>query len=124
LLRVFELFDNGNARAFADDETVTVAIERARRALRFVIALAQCSHRGKTGETKFDDRRFRTTCDENIGVAKFNYPPRLADGVVGSRASGDDAHARAAKSEFHRYQPSCQVADQPLNGERTDELLP
>ena len=27
LLRVLELFDNGNARAFADDETITVTID-------------------------------------------------------------------------------------------------
>src|SRR5437879_2400460 len=31
LLRVLELFDNGNASAFAYDETIAVAIERARR---------------------------------------------------------------------------------------------
>src|SRR6202022_1965833 len=50
LLRVFELFHNGDARAFAYHETVTVAIERARRSLRFAVALAERSHRGKTGE--------------------------------------------------------------------------
>src|SRR5205823_7222071 len=55
LLGVFELFDNGNARALANDETVTVAIERARRALRLVVTLAQRSHRGKAGETEFND---------------------------------------------------------------------
>src|SRR5207302_4046089 len=31
LLRVFELFHNGNSSAFTYDETVTIAIERARR---------------------------------------------------------------------------------------------
>src|SRR5437762_11348398 len=48
LLRVFELFDNGNARALADDETVPVEIEWARRALRFVVALAERFHSGKS----------------------------------------------------------------------------
>src|ERR1700730_18787900 len=51
LLRVFELFHNDNSSAFAYNEAVTVAIERARRTLRFVIALAERFHRGKTGET-------------------------------------------------------------------------
>src|SRR5260370_23578613 len=88
LLRMFELFDNGNARAFADDETVTIAIERAGRALRFVVALAERFHRGKTGETQFDDRRFGTAGDKNIGVAEFNHTPRFTDGVIGSRTGG------------------------------------
>src|SRR5438552_3874634 len=44
LLRVFELFYNGNARAFADDETVPVAIERAGRARGFVVSLAERFH--------------------------------------------------------------------------------
>src|SRR5437588_6948961 len=79
LLRMFELFDNGNPGAFADDETITVAIERARRALRLVVAPAERSHRGKTGETQFDDRSFGTAGDKDIGVAEFNHAPRFAD---------------------------------------------
>src|SRR6266436_3148378 len=124
LLRVFELFDNGNARAFADDETVAVPIERARRALRFVVALAERFHRGKTGETKFDDRSFGTAGDKNIGVAKFNHPPRFADGVIGSRASGDDAHVGAAQTELHRDNAAGHVADEHWNGEGGDALRP
>src|SRR5205814_312629 len=122
LLRVFELFDNGNARALADDETVTVAIEWARRALRFVVALAERFHCGKSGETKFDDRSFGTAGDKNIGVAEFNHAPRFADGVIGRRASGDDAHVRAAESEFHRDNAAGHVADEHRNGESGDAL--
>src|SRR5205807_1518017 len=87
-LRVFELFDDGNSRAFTDDETVPVAIEWTRRALRFVVALTQRSHRRKAGEAQFDNRSFGTAGDENIGVAEFNHAPRFADGVIRRRASG------------------------------------
>src|SRR5438128_1336347 len=124
LLRVFELFHNGNARAFTYDETVTVAIERARRALRFVVALAERFHRRKTGQTKFDDRRFGTAGHKNIGVAEFNHAPRFADGVIGSRTSGDDAHVGAAQSEFHRDNAAGHVADEHWNGEGGDALRP
>src|SRR5437762_9556910 len=122
LLRVFELFDNGNARALADDETVTVAIEWARRALRFVVALAERFHCGKSGETKFDDRSFGTAGDKNIGVAELNHAPRFADGVIGRRTGGDDAHVRAAQSEFHRDNAAGHVADEHRNGEGGDAL--
>src|SRR5438874_8626660 len=57
LLRVFELFDNGNARAFADDETVAGAIEWARRALRFVVPPTERFHRRKSGQTKRSEER-------------------------------------------------------------------
>src|SRR6266436_6441555 len=121
-LPVFELFDNGNARAFADDETVTVAIEWARRALRFVVALAERFHCGKSGETKFDDRSFGTAGDKNIGVAEFNHAPRFTDGVIGRRTGGDDAHVRATQSEFHRDNAAGHVADEHRNGEGGDAL--
>src|SRR5438270_11688295 len=124
LLSVFKLFYNGNAGAFAYDETVTGAIERARRALRLVIALAERFHRGKTGETKFDDRRFGTAGHKNIGVAEFNHAPRFADRVIGSRTSGDDAHIRAAQSEFHRDNTAGHVADEHWNGEGGHALRP
>src|SRR5712691_3447284 len=123
-LRVFELFHNSNACAFADDETVTVAIKRSGRALGFVVALAERFHRGKTGETQLDDRSFGTAGDKNIGVAELNHAPRFADGVIGSRTSGDDAHVRAAQSEFHRDNAAGHVADEHRNGERGDALRP
>src|SRR5437762_6174480 len=122
LLRMFELFDNRNARAFADYETVTVAIERAGRALGFVVALAERFHRGKSGETKFDDRSFGTAGDKNVGVAELNHAPRFADGVIGRRTGGDDAHVRAAQSELHRDNAAGHVADQHRNGESGDAL--
>src|SRR5438128_5229483 len=124
LLRVFELFHNGNSSAFTYDETVTIAIERARRALRFVVALAERFHRRKTGQTKFDDRRFGTAGHKNIGVAEFNHAPRFADGVIGSRTSGDDAHVGAAQSEFHRDNAAGHVADEHWNSEGGDALRP
>ena len=81
-LRVLELFDDENAGAFAHDETVPVAIERARRALRLVVARAQRLHRGKTGKADRDDRRFGAAREEDVGVAEFNHAPRFADRVV------------------------------------------
>src|SRR5438477_1371968 len=122
LLRMFELFDNRNARAFADYETVTVAIERAGRALGFIVALAERFHRGKSGETKFEDRSFGIAGDKNIGVAELNHAPRFADGVIGRRTGGDDAHVRAAQSEFHRDNAAGHVADEHRNGEGGDAL--
>src|ERR1700736_332940 len=124
LLRMFKFFDNGDARAFADDETVTVAIKRARRALGFVIALAERFHRGKAGETQFDDRRFGTAGDKNIGVAELNHAPRFADGIVGSRTSGDDAHVGTAQTELHRDNAAGHVADQHRNGKSGHALRP
>src|SRR5882724_10308749 len=53
--RVFEFLDHDDAGAFAHDETVTVAIEWAGSALRFIIASAQSFHRSKPGQTNRDD---------------------------------------------------------------------
>src|SRR5258708_12974599 len=44
LLPVFELFDDGNARPLADDETVTVAIERPGPPRAFRLALPDLFH--------------------------------------------------------------------------------
>src|SRR5205823_5803866 len=117
-LRVLELFDNGNARPFAHDEAVTVAIERTGRALRLVVATAKRSHRGKSGETEFDDGSFGTASQKNIGVAKLNYPPRFTDRIVRRRTRSDDAHVRSAQTEFHRDHAAGHIADQHRNGER------
>src|SRR5207302_5793738 len=52
------------------------------------------------------------------------HAPRFADRVIGSRTSGDDAHIRAAQSEFHRDNAAGHVADQHWNGEGGDALRP
>src|SRR5437660_1281790 len=44
----------------------------------------------------------------------------FADGIIGSRTRGDDAHVRAAQSEFHRDQAAGHVADQHRNRKRGD----
>ena len=45
---VLEFFDHHHAGAFAHDESVAIAIERPRGALRFVVARAERFHRGET----------------------------------------------------------------------------
>src|SRR5205823_6267865 len=72
----------------------------------------------------FNDRRFGTAGDKNIGVAEFKHAPRFADRVIGSRASSDDAHVRAAQSEFHGDNAAGHVADEHWNGEGGDALRP
>src|ERR1700693_5106511 len=122
LLRMFELFHNGNASAFAYDKSVAVTIKRARRSLRVVVAPAERSHCRKSGETQFDDRRLGAAGEKNIGVAKFNHSPRFTDRVIGSRAGGDDASIGAAQTELHGDDAAGHVTDQHRDGKGGDAL--
>ena len=119
---MFEFLDHDNAAAFADDEAIAILIERTRRALRFVVARAQRFHRGETGETDGNDGRFRAAGEEDFGIAEFDDPPGFADGVVRSRAGGDNAHVRPAQAPLHRDEAAGHVPDEHRNGERGDAI--
>src|SRR5947209_8253738 len=79
---MFKFFDDANSRAFAHDKAIAVAIERAGGALRFVVAFAERSHRGKAGEAEFDDGSFRAAGQKNIRVTEFDDAPRFAEAMA------------------------------------------
>src|SRR2546423_10506643 len=91
LFRTLEFFDHDNARAFADDKAVAVAIPWPRGVRRIVISRAQRLHRAEAGETDRDNGRLRAAGKEDISIAEFNHAPRFADGVVRGRAGSNDA---------------------------------
>ena len=74
-----------DARTFADDETVTVAVVRARRTLRCVVERrGQGAARHEAGDADARDRRFCAAGDHDLGVPERNHsrciPDRMRSG--------------------------------------------
>src|SRR5262249_29187857 len=81
-LGMLQFLHHYNSRAFADDETVSLAIKRSGSAFRLTVARAERFHCGKSSEANLDDGCLGAPGEENVGVAKFNNPPGFADSVV------------------------------------------
>ena len=118
LFRVFQFFQNQNARAFAHDKSVTIFVERTRGVFGIVVARAHRAHGAKSADADGNNRRFGTAREHHGCVARFNRAPRFADGVIRRRARGAGRKIRSAQIEIHRDEAGCHVPDEHRNGER------
>src|SRR5690349_3724992 len=85
LLRVLELFENHDPRAFANHEAVAITFERTRRMYRIVVVGGKRAHRGETRDAHRRDRRLRTAADHHVGIAALNDLEAVADRVCAGR---------------------------------------
>lgn len=84
----FQLFQNQNARAFADHEAVTIFIERATGVGGIVVASGKRAHGGKTTNAHGSDRGFRPAGDHDVGIAALHDVIGISNGMRAGGACG------------------------------------
>ena len=94
-LRELQLFEHQNPGALADHKSVALAIPRARRALRLVVARRERAHGGKSADAHGRDAGFGAAADHGIGVAALDEAERIADGM---RAGGAGRRGRGIRT--------------------------
>ena len=122
---MLEFLEHHASSAFAHDETIAIAVIRARGLLRPVV---EAGRQGATGakarERKAIDGRFRAAGDHHVGVAKRDQPPGVADRVRAGRASGDDRVVGALEIVGDRNLPAQKIDEPSGNKERRDPARP
>src|SRR4029078_8602353 len=78
-LRGFELFENQDSRALADNKTVAIALERSRGVQWIVVVGRQRSHGRKARDTHRRDSRLCAAADHDVCVAALNDLEAVAD---------------------------------------------
>src|SRR5260370_39470548 len=84
------LLKNKNPSALAHHESITVAIERSRCLLGFVITGTHRPHRAKPGDSKAANYGFRPTREKDVRVPGTDHPPGFSDPVCPRCAGGDN----------------------------------
>src|SRR5437762_7124502 len=59
------IFQNQNAGAFSNHESIAIQFKRTRRVLRIVVASRQSAHRSKSGHTHRRNSRFSARSEEH-----------------------------------------------------------
>src|SRR5437762_12942310 len=75
------IFQNQNAGAFSNHESIAIQFKRTRRVLRIVVASRQSAHRSKSGHTHRRNSRFSATANHHVGITTLNYPEAVANGM-------------------------------------------
>src|ERR1700722_6792352 len=94
-LRVLEGFEDEDAGAFADHETVAAGSERAGGVSGIVVASGERFHGGETADAHGSDGGFRAAADHHFGGAALDDFEGVADSVGGSGARGGSGGIRA-----------------------------
>ena len=81
-LGVLVLFENQRTGAFADDETVTILIERTRSVHRIVVARRESLHGVETAHAGFIDGSLRTAGDHHVGHTETDGVERIDQTVI------------------------------------------
>ena len=76
----FQLFENQDAGAFADDEAVAVLVPGAGGLRGLVVALREGAHGGKSADAHGRDAGFGAAADHDVGIAVLDEAERIADG--------------------------------------------
>ena len=77
--RVFEFFENKDAGAFAEDETVASFVERARRFFRLVVRRAERGEEVEAGNAERVNHRVRSAGEHHVGFVATDEFGRFAD---------------------------------------------
>ena len=97
-LRMLQLFENQNARAFADDESVAQLVPRPAGVLRVVIALRKRAHGAESADRQRRNAGFRAAADHHIRIVVLDEPERIADRVRAGGARGRGGRVRAFRA--------------------------
>ena len=93
-----QLFQDQDARAFADHKSVAVLIQRPAGVLRIVVAGRKRLHRGKATDAHRRNGRFGAARDHRIGIAALDDAEGVADGVRAGGAGGRSRFVRPARA--------------------------
>ena len=122
LPRVLLGLEYEHARALAEHEAVPALVERARCALRLVVAGGQRPHGGERGDVQRDDRRLGPAGQHHVGPAQPDHVDRVADGLGTRRAGAHRGVHPGARSEFDPDPPRRAVRHEHRDRERGQSL--
>ena len=84
----FQLFQNQDAGAFADHESVAVGIPRTAGFFGSIVARGKRSHSGETADAHGSDGSFRAAGDHDVGITAGDDFEGIADGVSAGGTGG------------------------------------
>ena len=87
-LSKFQVFEDEDARAFADDEAVAVFVKGAAGVFGVVVAGGKRAHGGESADSHGSDGGLGAPGDHGVGVAPLDGPVGVADGVGAGGAGG------------------------------------
>ena len=87
-LGVLQLFEDQDAGAFPNHETVAILVEGPAGVFGVVVAGGEGAHGGESTDAHGSDGRFGTTGDHHIGIVALDDAIRVADGVGTGGAGG------------------------------------
>ncbi len=115
---VLQFFENHDARAFAHDKAVAIAVPGTAGAGWVVIAGGERAHGRESADAHRSDGGFGASGNHYVGIAMLDNAERIADGVRAGRASRSRSFVRAFGSEPHGNVPGSEVDDGGRNEER------
>src|SRR6266545_5271114 len=107
----FELFQDQNARAFADNKSIPVAFKRTGRVLRIVVASRKRSHRGESSDAHRRDRRFSSAANHYVRITTLNDLETISDSMGACRTGCSSRRIRSLGSIANRNLARSQIDD-------------
>ncbi len=121
-LCVLELLEHEHRTDLAHHEAVASRVERARRALRVVVAPRERTHRAEPRDPDLVDRGLGAAAEHDVGAAEPDRVRPVADRHVRRRAGGALRRERALGAELHRDPAGAHVRDDRRDRKRVDPV--
>ena len=86
--RVFQFFENQNARAFTDDKAIAILVPGTAGARGIVVARRECAHGSESADAHGRNRGFGAARYHDVRVIVLNDAERVADRVCAGRTGG------------------------------------
>ena len=115
-----QLFQDEDARAFADHKAVAILVQGAAGVVGIIVAGGEGLHGGESAHTQRGDGGFCTTRDHGVGIAALDDAISVANGVCGGGAGRGRCLIRALGAVADRDMAGSQVHDRCGNEERRD----
>src|SRR5690606_41143773 len=114
-------FPNDDTGTLAHDEAVPVLVIGARALSgRVVEAGRERPAGGEAGQRQAVDRGFGAARDHDVGIAEYDEPGRVADGVRAGGTGGDDRVVRPFEAVFDRDVARSEIDEAARNEEGAD----
>ena len=117
---MFQLFEDQNARAFADHETVAVLIPGTAGFFGLVVARGKRAHGGESADAHGSDRSFGAAGDHHIGIVVLDDAERVSNGMGAGGAGRRRRFVRSLGAVTHGDMPGRKIDDGRGNEERRD----
>src|ERR1017187_2627448 len=113
----FQLFQDHDARAFADHEAVAISIPRTAGLLGGVVAGRQSAHGGESANAHGSDCGLRAPGNHHVGIVVLDDAVRISDGMCASGTGRRGRLVRSLGPVAHRDLPGCKIDDGSRNEE-------